>query len=66
MIEIFRKGEDVHASVASFVFKVSQDQVTAEMRRQAKAINFGMIYGMGVTSLQKSIGTTRAEAQDYG
>jgi DNA polymerase-1 len=65
MIEIFRKGEDVHASVASFVFKVSQDQVTAEMRRQAKAINFGMIYGMGVTSLQKSIGTTRAEAQKF-
>lgn len=65
MIEIFRKGEDVHASVASFVFKVPQDQVTAEMRRQAKAINFGMIYGMGVTSLQKSIGTTRAEAQKF-
>jgi DNA polymerase-1 len=65
MIEIFKRGEDVHASVASFVFGVPQDKVTSEMRRQAKAINFGMIYGMGVTSLQKSIGTTRAEAQKF-
>lgn len=65
MIDIFKKGQDVHASVASFVFDVPQDKVTAEMRRQAKAINFGMIYGMGVTSLQKSIGTTRAEAQKF-
>ena len=65
MIEIFKEGKDVHSSVASFVFGVPQEQVTAEMRRQAKAINFGMIYGMGVTSLQKSIGTTRPEAQKF-
>ncbi len=65
MIEIFKKGEDVHASVASFVFKVSIDQVTPNMRRSAKAINFGIIYGMGVTSLQKNIGTSRAEAQQF-
>ncbi|MEK7641974.1 MAG: DNA polymerase [Patescibacteria group bacterium] len=65
MIEIFKGGEDVHASVASFVFKVPQDTVTSEMRRQAKAINFGMLYGMGVTSLQKSIGTDRPTAQKF-
>ncbi len=65
MIEIFKGGEDVHASVASFVFKVPQDKVTSEMRRQAKAINFGMLYGMGVTSLQKSIGTDRQTAQKF-
>jgi DNA polymerase-1 len=65
MIQIFKEGKDVHSSVASFVFGVSQDQVTSEMRRQAKIINFGIIYGMGVTSLQKSIGTSRAEAQKF-
>ncbi len=65
MIEIFKKGEDVHTSVASFVFKVPLDQVTPNMRRNAKAINFGIIYGMGVTSLQKNIGTSRAEAQQF-
>jgi DNA polymerase-1 len=65
MIEIFKKGEDVHTSVASFVFKVPLDQVTSNMRRSAKAINFGIIYGMGVTSLQKSIGTSPAEAQQF-
>ncbi|MEK7609889.1 MAG: DNA polymerase [Patescibacteria group bacterium] len=65
MIEIFQKGEDVHSSVASFVFKVPIDKVTAEMRRNAKAINFGIIYGMGVNALQQSIGTNRAEAQKF-
>ncbi len=65
MIQIFKEGKDVHSSVASFVFGVPQDQVTSEMRRQAKIINFGIIYGMGVTSLQKSIGTNRAEAQKF-
>jgi DNA polymerase-1 len=65
LIEIFKEGKDVHSSVASFVFGVPQEKVTAEMRRQAKVINFGIIYGMGVTALQKSIGTTRAEAQKF-
>lgn len=65
MIDIFKKGEDVHASVAAFVFKVPQDQVTSEMRRQAKVINFGIIYGMGVTALQQNLGTSRAEAQKF-
>ena len=65
LIEIFRKGEDVHTSVASFVFKVPLNEVTAEMRRQAKVINFGIIYGMGVMALKQNLGTSRADAQKF-
>ena len=65
LIEIFKRGEDVHTAVASAVFKVDAGKVTYEMRRGAKAINFGIIYGMGVTALQKAIGTGRAEAQKF-
>jgi DNA polymerase-1 len=65
LIEIFQKGEDIHTSVASFVFKVPLAEVTPTMRRQAKVINFGIIYGMGVTALQQNLGTTRAEAQEF-
>ncbi len=67
MIEIFRSGQDVHTSVASFVFKVPQNEVTPDMRRQAKVINFGIIYGMGVTALKQNLGkeTTRADAQKF-
>ncbi|MES2216093.1 MAG: DNA polymerase [Patescibacteria group bacterium] len=67
LIEIFKSGQDVHTSVASFVFKVPQTEVTADMRRQAKVINFGIIYGMGVTALKQNLGkeTTRADAQKF-
>jgi DNA polymerase-1 len=65
LLEIFRKGEDVHTSVASFVFKVPMDKVTSDMRRQAKVINFGIIYGMGVVALRQNLGTTRDEAQKF-
>jgi len=65
MTEIFRSGEDVHAGVAAFVFGVPAERVTAEMRRQAKVINFGILYGMGVSALQKNLGRTRAEAQKF-
>jgi DNA polymerase I len=67
LIDIFRKGEDVHTSVASFVFGVPQKEVTSEMRRRAKVINFGIIYGMGVTALKQNLGaeTTRADAQKF-
>jgi DNA polymerase I len=67
LIEIFKSGQDVHTSVASFVFKVPQDQVTPDMRRQAKVINFGIIYGMGVMALKQNLGpeTTRADAQKF-
>jgi len=65
MIEIFKKGQDVHRAVASYVFKVPQDQVDAEMRRRAKIINFGIIYGMGVLALKQNLGTDREEAQKF-
>lgn len=65
LIDIFKKGEDVHTSVASFVFKVPQTEVTPTMRRQAKVINFGIIYGMGVMALKQNLGTTRDEAQRF-
>ena len=67
LTEIFREGKDVHAGVASFVFGVPIEEVDREMRRKAKVINFGIIYGMGVTSLRKNLGdeTTRAEAQKF-
>ena len=65
LLEIFRKGEDVHTSVASFVFKVSPEQVTSDMRRKAKVINFGIIYGMGVLALKQNLGTSRDDAQKF-
>jgi DNA polymerase-1 len=65
LAEIFRNGRDVHTEVASRVFHVKDSEVTAEMRRRAKVINFGILYGMGVTSLQQALGTKRAEAQEF-
>lgn len=67
LIDIFRRGEDVHRGVALRVFGVDADDVTADMRRRAKVINFGILYGMGVTALQQNLGegTTRAEAQEF-
>ena len=63
--EIFRAGRDVPSEVASRVFHVKADDVTYEMRRRAKVINFGILYGMGVNALQQSLGTKRAEAQEF-
>ena len=65
MIDIFRSGEDFHTSVASRVFKISPEKVTPEMRRHAKTINFGIIYGMGVSALKQGLGTSREEAQNF-
>ena len=65
MTEIFREKKDIHAGVASFVFGVTIDKVDSEMRRKAKVINFGIIYGMGVTALRKNLGGTREEAQTF-
>jgi DNA polymerase-1 len=65
LIDIFRKGEDVHASVASQVFKVPVNEVTSDMRRQAKVINFGILYGMGVMALKDGLGTSKDEAQKF-
>jgi DNA polymerase-1 len=65
LIEIFKEGRDAHSEVAARVFHVRPEEVTYEQRRRAKVINFGILYGMGVTSLQQSLGSTRAEAQEF-
>ncbi|MBI4087001.1 hypothetical protein HY416_03420 [Candidatus Kaiserbacteria bacterium] len=67
MIEIFKNGEDVHSAVASRVFGVPEKDVDREMRRRAKVINFGILYGMGVNALRQNLGeeTPRAEAQEF-
>jgi DNA polymerase-1 len=65
MTKIFRDRKDIHAGVASFVFDVPIEKVDSEMRRRAKVINFGIIYGMGVSALRKNLGGTREEAQKF-
>jgi DNA polymerase-1 len=65
LLEIFKKGEDIHNAVASEVFGVPKEKVTPEMRRRAKVINFGIIYGMGINALRQNLGTTREEAQRF-
>lgn len=63
--EIFKSGEDVHTGVASQVFGISINEVTKDMRRKAKTINFGILYGMGVNALKTNLGSTREEAQKF-
>jgi DNA polymerase-1 len=65
LIEIFKSGRDVHTEVAARVFGVKAGVVTKEMRRAAKVINFGIIYGMGVNALKNNLGGTREEAQTF-
>ncbi len=65
MTQIFRDKKDIHAGVASFVFDVPIEKIDREMRRKAKVINFGIIYGMGVSALKKNLGGTREEAQKF-
>lgn len=65
LISIFEEGTDVHTGTAMRMFHVDADGVTDQMRRKAKAINFGILYGMGVTSLKEGMGVERKEAQEY-
>ena len=65
MTQIFREGKDIHSGVASFVFGVPMEKVDSRMRNAAKVINFGILYGMGVTALRKNLGGTREEAQKF-
>ncbi len=65
LIEIFKKGEDVHSAVASEVFAVGVSEVTKEMRRKAKVINFGILFGMGVNALKMNLQSSREEAQKF-
>jgi len=63
--EAFLRGDDIHAKVASEVFNVPAEKVTGEMRRRAKIINFGIIYGMGINSLKKNLECGREEAESF-
>ncbi|MBQ8720052.1 MAG: DNA polymerase I [Clostridia bacterium] len=65
MSEAFRNGEDIHTETASAVFGVSEGDVTPEMRKKAKAVNFGIIYGIGGFSLAKDLGIGVQEATKY-
>ena len=65
MQEAFRSGEDVHRVTASQVFGVAPEDVTSLMRRHAKAVNFGIVYGISDFSLADDIGVTRKEAKAY-
>ncbi len=65
MIEAFNTGTDIHTVTASQVFGLPVDMVTPELRSRAKAVNFGIVYGIGAFSLSKDIGVTRAEADRY-
>lgn len=63
--KVFVEGNDVHTAVAMKVFGVGEGEVTQEMRRRAKVINFGILYGMGVNALKDALGTDRKEAQVF-
>lgn len=65
LTNIFVEDKDVHRSVAGEVFGVSEDRVDSEMRRRAKVINFGIIYGMGISALKENLGSTREEAEKF-
>ena len=65
MIESFRSGEDIHARTASQVFGLPVEEITGELRRRAKAVNFGIVYGISGFSLAQDIGVSRQEASDY-
>jgi DNA polymerase-1 len=65
MIEAFNSGEDIHTSTAAQVFDMPAIMVTPEMRSAAKAVNFGIIYGIGAFSLSKDINTSVAQAKKY-
>lgn len=65
LLDAFSKGEDIHKITAAEVFGVALEQVTTDLRRSAKAINFGLIYGMSAFGLAKQLGLGRSQAQKY-
>jgi DNA polymerase-1 len=65
LIEAFKEGQDIHARTASEVFGVPMDKVTKNMRRHAKAVNFGIVYGLSDFGLARDLGITRKEAKIY-
>nr|WP_240035244.1 DNA polymerase I [Neobacillus notoginsengisoli] len=65
LIEAFREGEDIHTKTAMAVFHVDANEVTSNMRRHAKAVNFGIVYGISDFGLSQSLGITRKEAGKF-
>ncbi|WP_191016583.1 DNA polymerase I [Treponema zioleckii] len=65
LCDAFNSGTDVHKSTASLIYGVPMEQVTAEMRRNAKTLNFGLMYGMSAFRLANEIGTTRTQAKEF-
>ncbi|HAW17494.1 MAG TPA: DNA polymerase I, partial [Oceanospirillaceae bacterium] len=65
LLNAFATGQDVHKATAAEVFGVAVEQVSSDQRRSAKAINFGLIYGMSAFGLAKQLGISRAQSQDY-
>ena len=65
LMDAFATGQDIHQATAAEIFSTNIDEVTANQRRSAKAINFGLIYGMSAFGLSKQLQITRAEAQNY-
>ena len=65
LIEAFKAGQDIHRSTASHVFHVDYEDVTEQMRRNAKAVNFGIVYGISSFGLSENLSISRKEAKDY-
>jgi DNA polymerase-1 len=65
MMETFRKGEDIHTRTAAEIFEVKPEEVTTEMRRDAKTLNFGVLYGMGQFGFQRASGVSREKAREF-
>jgi len=65
MLSAFRAGQDIHSTTAAAIYEIPLDQVSKEQRRHAKAINFGLIYGMSPFGLSRSTGLTLSEAENF-
>ncbi|CAN5755825.1 DNA polymerase I [soil metagenome] len=65
LLEAFNRGEDIHRATAGLVYGVSPDDVTSDMRRVAKTVNFGLLYGMQAFGLSRDTGLSRSEAQQF-
>ena len=64
-IDAFKRGQDIHARTAAEVFGIPLDEVTPELRRHAKAVNFGIVYGISDFGLARNLHISRKEAGDY-
>ncbi|MBO4779745.1 MAG: DNA polymerase I, partial [Selenomonadaceae bacterium] len=65
LIDAFNRGQDIHARTAAEVFGVELDAITPDLRRKAKAVNFGIVYGISDYGLSQNLGITRKEAGEY-